>query len=447
MAYYLGVDQCTTNTSTTQKVILSSGKKVISKSTSVIPIRFTKEGWVEQDPSRMIKNIIWCTKDVINNSKIDVKKIASVGISNQTETFIVWDKSSGKPITPAISWQCKRSSNLLKKFNGNFNLKEINKKTGLNLDPTFTATKIFWLKKNYPEIYKKIVNNKYLIGTVDTWIIWNLTSGKIYSTDATNASRTLLCNINTIQWDKSLIDQFELKKISLPEIKKNRDNYGEISKKYFGAQIKINASIGDQQSSHFGNNCLKKGDLKITLGSVFLSFNLFSQDIEIIELHSSTADEVEKQNEIQQVESSDDIIFTNENIESEGNNTIENLENDGNNTNENLEINEENLDVTNIIKKGTENQNNENSSIIVSMLNFWENSKKDDLDYLFNNINSLTSKVMTSYFVDSLTEISKAPQLYNQAEFDNLRIKTLIKIERREEALRVLNNIATDPRL
>ena len=263
MAYYLGVDQGTTNT----KVILSSGKKVISKSTSVIPIRFTKEGWVEQDPSRMIKNIIWCTKDVINNSKIDVKKIASVGISNQTETFIVWDKSSGKPITPAISWQCKRSSNLLKKFNGNFNLKEINKKTGLNLDPTFTATKIFWLKKNYPEIYKKIVNNKYLIGTVDTWIIWNLTSGKIYSTDATNASRTLLCNINTIQWDKSLIDQFELKKISLPEIKKNRDNYGEISKKYFGAQIKINASIGDQQASLYGNNCLKKGDLKITLGT------------------------------------------------------------------------------------------------------------------------------------------------------------------------------------
>ena len=183
--------------------------------------------------------------------------------------------------------------------------------------------------------------------------------------------------------------------------------------------------------------------LKITLVSVFLSFNLFSQDIEIIELHSSTVDEVKKQNEIQQEESSDDIMFTNENIESEGNNTIENLENDGNNTNENLEINEENLDVTNIIKRGTENQNNENSSIIVSMLNFWENSKKNDLDYLFNNINSLTSKVMTSYFVDSLTEISKAPQLYNQAEFDNLRIKTLIKIERMEEALRVLNNIAT----
>ena len=233
MVFYLGVDQGTTNT----KVVLFNGKKIITKSIKKIPIIFTKEGWVEQDPDLMIKNIIYCIKNVIKNSKIQIKKIESIGIANQTETLVIWDKKSEKSIMPAISWQCQRSSELIEKYKSNFNLSEINKKTGLNLDATFTATKIFWIKKKYPEIYNKIINNKYLIGTIDTWIIWKLTGGKVYSTDASNASRTLLCNTKNICWDKSLIEQFQLKKLILPEIKKNYDSFGETDKKYFGTRI------------------------------------------------------------------------------------------------------------------------------------------------------------------------------------------------------------------
>ena len=274
--YYLGVDQGTTNT----KVVLLNGTKIISKAIKKIPITFTKEGWVEQDPVKMIQNIIFCIKYIIKKSKINIKKIKSVGISNQTETLVVWDKKKGKPIMPAISWQCKRSSALIKKYKSNFNLNEINKKTGLNLDATFTATKIFWIKKKYPKIYNKIITNKYLVGTIDTWIIWNLTNGKVYATDASNASRTLLCDIKKVCWDKSLLNQFELKKLILPEIKNNQDNYGEIDKKYFGTTIKIRASIGDQQASLYGNGCLKQGDLKITLGTgAFLWLNKGSKFI------------------------------------------------------------------------------------------------------------------------------------------------------------------------
>ena len=270
MIYHLGVDQGTTNT----KVVLYNGKKIISKATKEIQIKITKQGWVEQDPVIMVKNIVYCIKQVIKISGIDVNKIESVGIANQTETFVVWDKNNGKPILPAISWQCKRSASLLIKNKNKFNLREINKKTGLNLDATFTATKILWLKINYPQIYNKIVNNKYLIGTLDTWIIWNLTKGKIYSTDASNASRTLLCNTKLQEWDESLINQFQLKKIILPKIKKNYDNFGKIDKSFFGAEINIKASIGDQQASLFGNECLKMGDLKITLGTgAFLWLN------------------------------------------------------------------------------------------------------------------------------------------------------------------------------
>ena len=263
MVYYLGVDQGTTNT----KVVLHNGKRIISTATKKIKIHFTKEGWVQQNANLMIENIVCCIKEIIKNSEININKIESVGIANQTETLVVWDKKSGKPVLPAISWQCKRSSELIKKYKNNFNLKEINRKTGLNLDATFTATKILWLKINHPKIYNKITNNKYLIGTVDTWIVWTLTKGKTYSTDATNASRTLLCNTKKLSWDKSLIEQFQLKKIILPEIKKNYDNFGKINKSYFGVEIDIKASIGDQQASLFGNECLNKGDLKITLGT------------------------------------------------------------------------------------------------------------------------------------------------------------------------------------
>jgi len=270
MVYHLGVDQGTTNT----KVVLYNGKKIIYTVTKKIPINFTREGWVEQNANLIIDNIIFCIRQIIKISKVNINKIESAGIANQTETFVVWDKKSGKPVIPAISWQCKRSSELLIKYKNNFNLKEIGRKTGLNLDATFTATKILWLKINYPHIYNKILNNKYLIGTVDTWIVWKLTKGKIYSTDATNASRTLLCNTKKISWDQSLIDQFQLKRIILPEIKKNYDNFGKINKSYFGAEINIKATIGDQQASLFGNQCLNKGDLKITLGTgAFLWLN------------------------------------------------------------------------------------------------------------------------------------------------------------------------------
>ena len=263
MSYYLGLDQGTSST----KAVLFKNNRLITKYSIGLSTKYTNQGWVEQDPIEIINNTISCIKKVLVKVKKKSNETIDLGVTNQTETFLIWDKKNGKPVIPAINWQCKRSSKLIKKFERKLNKKEILNKTGLNLDPTFTATKLLWIKNYKPKIFRKLEKNDYLFGTLDTWIIWCLTEKRTYATDVTNASRTLLFNIKKLNWDNSIIKQFGLQNISLPEIKKNNDNFGIINKKKFKLKIRITASIGDQQSSLYGHKCFKKGDIKITLGT------------------------------------------------------------------------------------------------------------------------------------------------------------------------------------
>ena len=263
MSYYLGLDQGTSST----KAVLVKNNKIIKKHSISLSTKYLKHGWVEQDPKEIIDNTILCIRKVLANVKKNSDEVIRLGLTNQTETFVIWDKGNGKPAMPAINWQCKRSSKIIKKYEKKLNKKEISNKTGLNLDPTFTATKLLWIKKYKPKIFKKLEKKQYLFGTLDTWIIWCLTEKREYVTDVTNASRTLLFNIKELKWDKSILRQFGLQNISLPLIKNNDQDFGLIDKKIFKSKIIITASIGDQQSSLYGHKCFKKGDIKITLGT------------------------------------------------------------------------------------------------------------------------------------------------------------------------------------
>ena len=204
-------------------------------------------------------------------------EIAACGITNQRETVVVWDKSSGKPIYPAIIWQDRRTSDLCNKLKDKDNLEnEIREKTGLLLDPYFSASKIKWILDNVENAREKAISGELCFGTIETYLIWNLTEEKNHKTDATNASRTMLMNLKTTQWDESLLKIFNIPKIILPEICSCDDTFGSI--KVHGMKFPITGVIGDQQSALFGQNCFDFGEMKCTYGTgCFLMVNTKEQ--------------------------------------------------------------------------------------------------------------------------------------------------------------------------
>ena len=228
---------------------------------------FPKDGWVEHNP-----NEIWSTtkkvlKDVINKSKKLKGKILTIGITNQRETTILWNKKTGKPVYNAIVWQDRRTAEFCKKFKTKNREKIINRKTGLLIDPYFSGTKIKWIIDNTPKIKKLIKNNNLLFGTVDTFLLWKLTKGKVHATDATNACRTMLFNISTNKWDTDILKSLKIPKNILPEVKNSSDNFGFIDKSITGKSYSINGVVGDQQAATIGQTCFTKGSVKSTYGT------------------------------------------------------------------------------------------------------------------------------------------------------------------------------------
>ena len=265
----LAIDQGTTSS---RAIIFSkSGKKLISSQLEFKQF-FPKNGWVEHNPNEIWSTTIKVTKNVLLKSKKLKINIKALGITNQRETTVCWDKRTGEPVYNAIVWQDRRTENYCKKIKKKEKL--IRKKTGLFLDPYFSATKIKWIIDNVPKAKKLFNKNELLFGTIDSFLIWKLTNGKIHATDATNASRTMLFNITSNKWDKDILKIFKLNEKILPTVKNSADDFGFTSEKIVGQKIRISAVLGDQQAAAIGQACFEKGSVKSTYGTgAFLLMN------------------------------------------------------------------------------------------------------------------------------------------------------------------------------
>ena len=241
---------------------------------------FPKNGWVEHNPNEIWKTTLSSLKKVIQKAKKLKGKILSIGITNQRETTVLWNKKNGKPVYNAIVWQDRRTQEFCKNLKKNDFEKKIRNKTGLFIDPYFSATKIKWILDNVKSSKFLLKSNNLLFGTIDTFLIWKLTNGKHHLTDTTNASRTMLFNINTNKWDDEILIKLKIPKKILPNVKNSADNFGTTNKKVVGKEIPISAVLGDQQAAAIGQSCFEKGSLKITYGTgAFAIINTGSKKI------------------------------------------------------------------------------------------------------------------------------------------------------------------------
>lgn len=276
--YILSIDQGTTST---RAILFDQKGKTVSQHQLELTQHYPRDGWVVHDPDEIWQATLTCCQKAIANISLKAADIAAIGISNQRETTILWNRKTGHPVGRAIVWQDRRTADYCNKLKSQGNLVEvISKKTGLLLDPYFSATKIRWLLDNIPGAYELAERGELAFGTVDCFLIWKLTGGKQHVTDASNASRTLLFNIHTQSWDQDLLDIFELPQSILPEVLDNAANFGTTNPELLGHSIPITGVAGDQQAATVGQACFKPGMVKSTYGTgCFLLLNTGNKPI------------------------------------------------------------------------------------------------------------------------------------------------------------------------
>ena len=275
--FIISIDQGTTSS----RVILFNTKgKIEFVSQYEFKQYFPKNGWVEHNPNEIWSTTLKALKNVINRANKIRGHIISIGITNQRETTILWNKKTGKPIYNAIVWQDRRTQEYCKKLKNKKYENDFRKKTGLFIDPYFSATKVRWILDNVKESKKLLKSDNLLFGTVDTFLIWKLTKGKKHLTEATNASRTMLFNINNNKWDDEILKKLKIPKSILPDVKNSADDFGKTDKKTTGKEIPISAVLGDQQAAAVGQTCFEKGSIKSTYGTgAFVIMNTGSKKI------------------------------------------------------------------------------------------------------------------------------------------------------------------------
>ena len=235
---------------------------------------FPQPGWVEHDAEEIFSTQLEVAKQAVANAGICAADIAAIGITNQRETTIIWNKLTGKPVYNAIVWQCRRTADYCKELVRLGWTDTVRMKTGLVIDPYFSATKIRWILENVPGAREQADRGELLFGTVETWLIWKLTGGKVHITDYSNASRTMLFNIHTLCWDDDILELMGIPKSMLPEAVPSSRIYGYTDPAFFGAPIAISGAAGDQQAALFGQTCFEPGDCKCTYGTgAFLLMN------------------------------------------------------------------------------------------------------------------------------------------------------------------------------
>jgi glycerol kinase len=228
---------------------------------------FPQPGWVEHDPGEIWSTQLQVMQDALQDAGIDGEDLAAIGITNQRETAVVWDRKTGEPLFNAIVWQDRRTAEICDELKGRGYEKMIREKTGLVIDAYFSATKWKWILENVTGIREKAELGEVALGTVDSWLIWNLTGGKVHVTDVTNASRTMLFNINEMKWDSELLELFGIPENALPEVKSSSEVYGETEDGILSVKVPIAGIAGDQQAATFGQMCLSQGSVKCTYGT------------------------------------------------------------------------------------------------------------------------------------------------------------------------------------
>ena len=262
MTALLAIDQGTTST---RAIVFDREGRKLGVSQQELPQSYPQPGWVEHDATRIWKDTLACVRGALGAAKLAAADIAALGITNQRETTLVWDRKTGEPIHPAIVWQDRRTAEFCKQHADRSDW--LGEKTGLLLDPYFCATKIAWLLEHVEGARERAQKGELAFGTIDSWLLWNLSGGKLHATDATNASRTALFNIRTQQWDDELLAFFRIPRSLLPEVRDSAADYGVTSPELFGGEIRIGGIAGDQQAATVGQACFAPGMIKSTYGT------------------------------------------------------------------------------------------------------------------------------------------------------------------------------------
>ncbi|MCL2323783.1 MAG: glycerol kinase GlpK [Oscillospiraceae bacterium] len=262
--YLMAFDQGTTSS---RCILFNEKSEIISVAQKEFTQIFPKAGWVEHDPMEIWSSQIGVAAEAMARVSAKASDISAIGITNQRETTVVWEKSTGKPVYNAIVWQCRRTAEYCDELKACGFDKVIKEKTGLIVDAYFSGTKVRWILENVPGAREKAENGELLFGTVDSWLIWNLTKGKVHVTDYTNASRTMLFNIHTLEWDKEILEKLNIPESMLPEAKPSSFHYGDTCADILGGEIPIAGIAGDQQAALFGQCCYEEGMVKNTYGT------------------------------------------------------------------------------------------------------------------------------------------------------------------------------------
>lgn len=273
--YILALDQGTTSS---RAILFDKKGTIISVAQKEFTQYFPKPGWVEHDPLEIWSTQAGVATEAITKHGLDAKSIAAIGITNQRETVLVWDKNTGEPVYNAIVWQDKRTADYCDKLKNEGHEKTVTEKTGLVIDAYFSGTKVKWILDNVEGAREKAEAGELLMGTIDTWLIWKFTNGENHVTDVSNASRTLIFNINTMSWDDELLALLNIPKSMLPDVKQSSEVYGHTKSTFLDADIPIAGIAGDQQAALFGQMCTKKGMVKNTYGTgCFMLMNIGDQ--------------------------------------------------------------------------------------------------------------------------------------------------------------------------
>lgn len=269
--YIMALDAGTTSN---RCIIFDHDGNICSMAQKEFKQMFPNPGWVEHDANEIWSTQLGVAVEAMSKIGVTAEDVAAIGITNQRETAIVWDKNTGEPVYHAVVWQCRRTSAIADELKAKGLEDSFKQKTGLIIDAYFSATKVKWILDNVEGAREKADNGDLLFGTVETWLIWKLTKGKVHVTDYSNASRTMLFNINTLDWDQDILDELNIPRSMLPEPKPSSCIYGQADASFFGAEIPIAGAAGDQQAALFGQTCFVEGEAKNTYGTgCFLLMN------------------------------------------------------------------------------------------------------------------------------------------------------------------------------